>query len=176
MTNPLLAPWDTPFALPPFASIRDEDFAPAFEEGLAQARAAVAAIAANPDAPSYANTIEALELSEETLDRVAGVFFNIAGSDSNPAREALQRDLAPKLSAFSSEITNNRALFQRIDTLWQARDTLGLTAEQDRVLMLYRRMFVRAGARWMGAGRADDGGEVAPGRAGHAIHAEPAGR
>ena len=75
--------------------------------------------------PTFANTIEALELAEQTLDRVAGVFFNIAGSDSNPAREALQRDLAPKLSAFSSEVTNNRALFQRIETLWQTRDSAG---------------------------------------------------
>ena len=146
MTNALLAPWTTAFALPPFDLIRDEDFAPAFDAGLAEARAAIAAIADNPAPASFANTIDALELAEATLDRVAGVFFNIAGSDSTPAREALQRDLAPKLSAFSSEITNNRALFGRIDALWQARGTLSLTDEQQRVLMLYRRMFVRAGA------------------------------
>ena len=85
---------------------------------------------------------------------MAGVFFNIAGSDSNPAREALQRDLAPKLSAFSSEITNNRALFARIDALWQGRDTLALDAEQLRVLTLYRRMFVRAGAELDGSASA----------------------
>jgi peptidyl-dipeptidase Dcp len=146
MTNALLAPWTTAFALPPFDLIRDEDFAPAFDAGLAEARAAVAAIAGNPAPATFANTIDALELAEATLDRVAGVFFNIAGSDSTPAREALQRDLAPKLSAFSSEITNNRALFGRIDALWLARGTLALTEEQQRVLMLYRRMFVRAGA------------------------------
>ena len=146
MTNALLAPWTTAFALPPFDLIRDEDFAPAFDQGLAEARAAIAAIADNPAPASFANTIDALELAEATLDRVAGVFFNIAGSDSTPAREALQRDLAPKLSAFSSEITNNRALFGRVDALWQARGTLDLTDEQQRVLMLYRRMFVRAGA------------------------------
>ena len=154
MTNPLLAHWDTPFALPPFGVIRDDDFAPAFEAGLADARDAVAAIADSPNAPSFANTIAALELAEATLDRVAGVFFNIAGSDSNPAREALQRDLAPKLSAFSSEITNNRALFARIDALWQGRDSLALDAEQLRVLTLYRRMFVRAGAELDGAASA----------------------
>ena len=151
MTNALLAPWTTAFALPPFDLIRDEDFAPAFEAGLAEARAAIAAIADNPAPVTFANTIDALELAEATLDRVAGVFFNIAGSDSTPAREALQRDLAPKLSAFSSEITNNRALFGRIDALWQARGTLGLTEEQQRVLMLYRRMFIRAGAELDGA-------------------------
>jgi len=147
MTNPLLAPWTAPFGFPPFDAIRDEDFAPAFDAGLAEARGAIAAIADNPEPATFANTIEALELAEATLDRVGGVFFNIAGSDSTPAREALQRDLAPKLSAFSSEITNNRALFGRIEALWQARDALSLTDEQQRVLMLYRRMFVRAGAQ-----------------------------
>ncbi len=159
MTNALLAPWTTAFDLPPFDLIRDEDFAPAFDAGLEQARAAIAAIADNPDAPTFANTIEAMELAEATLDRVAGVFFNLSGADSNPAREALQRDLAPKLSAFSSEITNNGKLFARIETLWAARDTLGLTPEQARVLMLYRRMFVRAGAQLDGA-RADRMTEV----------------
>ncbi len=146
MINPLLAPWETPFGLPPFAQIGDEDFGPAFDAGLAEARKAIAAIAGDREAPTFANTIEALELAEATLDRVAGVFFNVAGADSTPAREALQRDLAPKLSAFSSEVTNNRALFARIEALWQGRDGLDLTDEQARVLMLYRRMFVRAGA------------------------------
>ncbi|EKX59545.1 Dipeptidyl carboxypeptidase Dcp [Rhodobacter sp. AKP1] len=151
MPNPLLAPWTTPFALPPFAEIRDDQFGPAIEAGLAEARRAIAAIADNPEAPTFANTIEALELAEETLDRVAGVFYNLAGADSNAAREALQRELAPKMSAFSSEIVNNRPLFRRIETLWQGREALGLAPEQERVLMLYRRMFVRSGAELEGA-------------------------
>ena len=151
MTNPLLAPWTGPFALPPFAAIRDEDFAPAFDAALAEARAAVAVIATDPQPATFANTIEALERADGALDRVGGVFFNLAGADSNPAREALQRDLAPKLSAWSSELVMNRPLFARVDALWQRRDTLGLTAEQLRVLMLYRRMFVRAGAQVQGA-------------------------
>lgn len=151
MPNPLLAPWTTPFALPPFAEIRDDQFGPAIEAALAEARRAIAAIADNPEAPTFANTIEALELAEETLDRVAGVFYNLAGADSNAAREALQRELAPKMSAFSSEIVNNRPLFRRIETLWQGREALGLAPEQERVLMLYRRMFVRSGAELEGA-------------------------
>ena len=150
MTNPLLTHWDTEFALPPFAAITDADFAPAFDDALAQARANIAGIAADPHAPTFANTIEAMELAEEALDRVGGVFFNLAGADSTPAREALQTDLAPKLSAFSSEIINNRALFQRVETLWQNRDGLGLSDEQMRVLTLYRRMFIRAGAQLAG--------------------------
>ncbi|MFE3836267.1 M3 family metallopeptidase [Pseudogemmobacter sonorensis] len=148
--NILLQDWETPFGLPPFASLRDEDFAPAFEEAFARARARIQAIAEGPGR-SFAEVIEALELSEGELDRVAGVFYNLAGADSNPAREALMRDLAPKMSAFSSEITNNKALFGKIETLWQGREALDLTPEQLRVLELYRRMFLRAGAQLEGA-------------------------
>jgi peptidyl-dipeptidase Dcp len=150
MTNPLLTQWETPFGLPPFAQIGDADFGPAFDAALAGARANIAAIADSADAPTFDNTIAALELAEGALDRVSGVFYNLAGADSTDAREALMRDLAPKMSAFSSEMTNNQALFSRIDTLWQGRDALGLDAEQMRVLTLYRRMFVRAGAELRG--------------------------
>jgi peptidyl-dipeptidase Dcp len=153
MTNALLAPWTGDFALPPFSAIRDADFGPAFEAGLAEARAAVAVIADSPEPPTFANTIAALELAEGTLDRVSGVFYNLAGSDSNPAREALQRELAPKMAAFSSEVTMNEALFARVEALWAAREGLELTAEEMRVLTLYRQMFVRAGAKVKGAGR-----------------------
>ena len=148
--NVLLEKWDTRFGLPPFAAIRDEDFGPAFDEALTRARAAIAGIAEGPGV-GFAEVIEAMELAEGDLDRVAGVFYNLAGADSNDAREALQRDLAPKMSAFSSEVTNNKALFAKIDALWQGRDGLGLAAEQLRVLELYRRMFVRSGAALEGA-------------------------
>jgi len=148
--NALLTPWNTTFSLPPFAAVRDEDFAPAFDAALAQARENIAAITENPEIPSFANTIEALELAEELLDRVSGLFYNLAGADANDTREALMRDLAPKMSAFSSEVTNNAALFARIENLWQARQSLDLTAEQARVLELYRQMFVRSGARLEG--------------------------
>ncbi len=144
--NALLSPWDGPFGLPPFAQIHDTDFAPAFDAALDQARANIAQIAANPDAPTFANTIEALELAEGLLDRVSGLFYNLAGADSTPAREDLQRDLAPKLSAFSSEVTGNHALFARITSVTQD----GLTSEQIRVLTLYREMFVRSGAELTG--------------------------
>ena len=148
--NPLLNSWDGPFGLPPFEQIKDTDFAPAFDAALDQARANIAAIATAPEAPSFANTIEALELADTLLDRVSGVFYNLAGADSTPAREDLQRDLAPKLSAYSSEMFNNKALFARIETLWQNRDNLGLTPEQSRVLDLYQQMFVRSGAELTG--------------------------
>jgi len=144
--NVLLKEWVGDFGLPPFAAITDNDFGPAFEAALAEARRNIAAIAEAAESPSFANTIEALELAEGSLDRVAGVFYNLAGADSTPAREALQRDLAPKMSAFSSEMTNNKALFAKVEALWQGRDGLQLAPEQLRVLTLYRQMFVRAGA------------------------------
>ncbi len=148
--NVLLQAWETPFGLPPFAQVRDEDFGPAFDEALARARGNIAAIAEGPGV-SFAEVIEALELAEGDLDRVAGLFYNLAGADSTEAREALMRDLAPKMSAFSSEVTNNKALWAKIEALWSGRDSLGLTAEQMRVLTLYRQMFVRSGAALEGA-------------------------
>lgn len=149
--NVLLSDWTGDFGLPPFAAVSDEDFGPAFDAALAEARANIAAIAGSAETPTFANTIEAMELAEGLLDRVAGLFYNLAGADSTPAREALQRDLAPKMSAFSSEVTNNRALFRRIEALWQGPDDLNLTPEQARVLQLYRQMFVRSGALLEGA-------------------------
>ncbi|MEI4488486.1 M3 family metallopeptidase [Frigidibacter sp. MR17.14] len=153
MTNPLLAPWTGAFALPPFAEIRDEDFAPAFDAALHAARLRIGEIARDPSTPTFANTIEALELAEGDLDRVAGVFYNLASADANPAREALMRDLAPKMAAFSSEVTMNAALYARIKALEAARETLGLDPEQLRVLDLYARMFTRAGAELPGNAR-----------------------
>ncbi|MEM7643005.1 MAG: M3 family metallopeptidase [Pseudomonadota bacterium] len=151
MTNPLLQDWEGPHALPPFTDLSDDHFRPALDRGMEEGRAAIRAIADNPEPPTFENTIDALERADKTLDRVAGVFYNLAGADSNPAREALMRDMAPKLSAYSSEITNNTKLFQRIEDLWARRDTLDLTDEQARVLMLTRRGFVRAGAGLRGA-------------------------
>ncbi len=153
MTNPLLADWTGPFALPPFAEITDADFGPAFDAALAEGRARIGAIAGDPSPATFANTIAALEQADALLDRVSGVFYNLAGADSTPEREALMRDLAPKMSAYSSEIVMNAALFARIEAVWEGRETADLTPEEMRVLMLYRRMFVRAGAQLTGADR-----------------------
>ena len=151
--NPLLATWDTPFGLPPFDLISDDHFEPAVEVALAEARGAIDAIADNPEPPTFENTIDAFELAGETLSRILSAFYNLAGTDSNAKREELQRIFSPKLSAYSSEITMNEALFQRIDSLWKSRDQLGLSEEQERVLMLTRRGFVRSGAELQGAAR-----------------------
>ncbi len=155
MTNPLLADWSTPFGLPPFDQISDDDFMPAVEAALATSRANIAAIADNPETPDFDNTIAAMEAADEMLNRVLSAFYSLAGADSNPAREALQRDFAPLLSAYSSEISENKALFARVEAVWAQRDTLDLTDEQQRVLMLTRRDFVRAGAQLEGAAAED---------------------
>ncbi len=146
MTNPLLQDWTGPFELPPFDLIKEEHFAPAFETAFAEGRAAIDAIAENSDAPTFANTIEEMERADALLDKIAGVFFNLAGANTNDALEALQRDLSPKFAAYSAETLMNPDLFARVDALYQQRDTLGLTAEQLRVLEKYHKMFVRAGA------------------------------
>ncbi|MEE9452788.1 MAG: M3 family metallopeptidase [Paracoccaceae bacterium] len=148
--NPLLQNWTTEFQIPPFDAIRDEHFAPAFAEGFVQARAAIDAIAANPDVPDFTNTIEAMEQAEDLLERISGVFFNLASANSNDALEALQRDLAPKFAAFSAETLMNAALFARVSAIKDA----GLSAEQSRVLTLYNRMFLRAGAALLPDARA----------------------
>jgi len=151
MTNPLLRDWTGPFQLAPFSEISDEDFAPAFDVALDEARAEITAIADNPEPPTFANTIEALEASGAALDKVLSVFFTLAGADSNPARQALQREFSPKLAGYSSWVSGNKALFARIEALWEARETLDLTPEQTRVLMLTHRGFRRAGAALTGA-------------------------
>ncbi|WP_323766009.1 M3 family metallopeptidase [Marinovum sp.] len=146
MTNPLLSDWTGPFGLPPFDLIEDAHFGPALDTALAEDLAEVAAVAENPEPPTFANTIEGLMRCGARLDRVSGVFFNLAGSDSTPAREALMREFSPKLAAHAAAIYGNQPLFDRIRAVWQAREALELTAEQARVLMLVHRNFIRAGA------------------------------
>ena len=150
MANPLLADWATPFEIAPFDRVEDEHFEPAFEEALTLAKADIQTISDNPEPPSFANTIEALEQAGKALDKVLAVFFSVSGADTNPTRQALQRSFSPKLAAYSSDIYENKALFERIESLWNARDALDLSDEQQRLLMLTRRGFVRAGAALSG--------------------------
>ena len=146
MTNPLLSTWNTPFEIAPFDLIKDEDFSPAFEAALAEDLAEVEAVATNPEAPTFANTIEGLMQTGQGLDRVAGAFYTVAGADSNPAREEIMREMSPKLAAHGSAIYGNKQLFARIQAVWDQCESLDLSDEQQRVLMLTHRNFVRAGA------------------------------
>ncbi|WP_299727377.1 M3 family metallopeptidase [uncultured Tateyamaria sp.] len=154
MTNVLLQDWDTPFQIAPFDAISDEDFAPALDIALERHRAEIDAIAGAEEPATFANTIEALEAVGRDLDKVLGTFYTVAGADSNPEREALQRDFSPKLAAHFAEISGNKALFARVAAVNAARDQLDLTDEQARVLMLTHRGFVRSGAALEGADEA----------------------
>lgn len=150
MSNPILSGWTTPFEIAPFSQISDDDFSPALDQAMKAHNAQIDAIATNPDTPTFANTVEALEAAGEGLDKVLSVFFTVAGADSNPKREELQRDFSPKLAAHFSGISSNKDLFRRVADLWGRRDDLDLTDEQSRVLMLTHRGFVRAGAALTG--------------------------
>ena len=151
--NPLLQNWSTPFEIPPFGEIRDEDFPDAFEAGFAEARANIDRIAGQEEPASFENTIEALETADSQLSKVCSIFFNLGASDSNEARRALETDVSPKLAEYSTDVTLNPDLYGRLKSLWERRDELGLNSEQQRVLELYKRDFVLSGAELEGESR-----------------------
>jgi len=144
--NPLLATRTGAFELPPFAAIEPGHFRPAFERALAAHRAEIDVIAANPAAPSFDNTITALEKSGRELESVANVFFVLAGADTSDEIEAIERDVSPMLARHNNALYLNRTLYARIAALYAKRETLDLNAEQARVLERYHTRFVRAGA------------------------------
>jgi len=146
---------DNPFAMvsklqyqyPAFDQIRNEHYAPAFTEGMRQHTAEIAVIASNRAAPTFDNTVIAMERAGQMLNRVSTVFFSLTGANTNPTLEALSRDLAPKLAAHQDQIFLNARLFQRISKLYEARVALKLDAESERLLERYYTDFVRAGAK-----------------------------
>ena len=144
--NPLLRRWATPDEVPPFAQVKPEHFAPAYDRAFAAHEAEVAAIAAASYPPDFDNTIAALERSGKALQRVDAVFHLLVGAYSNDALLAIERDLAPRSASHWNKIQTNPDLFHRIDALMQQVDTLGLDAEQNRVLERYHTTFRRAGA------------------------------
>ncbi|HRD52797.1 MAG TPA: M3 family metallopeptidase [Flavobacteriales bacterium] len=146
MTNPLLQTSTLPFQAPPFDKIRDEHFRPALAEGMKRHRAEVNLITNSEEAPSFENTIVALERAGQDLNRAASVFFNLVGSATNETLQAVKADMAPKLAAHNDAITLNDRLFARIKLLHEQRDALGLDAVDARLLNRYYTRFVRAGA------------------------------
>ncbi len=145
--NPLLTESSLPFRYPPFDRIKTEHFAPAFEQGMAEQRKEIAAIAGNPEAPSFENTIVAMERAGSLLSRTSRVFFGLNGSNTNPEMQKLQREMAPRLAAHSDAITLDPVLFARVSALYDKRDSLGLDPESKRLLWRYHKDFVRAGAK-----------------------------
>jgi peptidyl-dipeptidase Dcp len=146
-SNPLLAAWDTPHGLPPFADIRPEHFKPAFDVALAEHRADIEAIANDPAAPTFENTVAAFDRSGRAYVRLEATFYNLTSSETSPALQAVERELAAPLAAHTNAVYMHAGLFRRIDTLYEQRDTLGLTDEQRRLLERFHLDFVRAGAK-----------------------------
>ena len=152
--NPFLSPSDLPYQLPPFAAIKPEHYLPAFEAGMEAQLAAVAAIAADPAEPTFANTVVALERSGlGALKRVSMVFYNKYSSDTDDDINAIESEISPKLAAHADKILLNADLFARIDALWQRRGELGLDEQDARLLERYHTEFVRGGAALDDAGK-----------------------
>ena len=147
MTNPLLQTWDEPFGLPPFELIRAEHFAPAFEQAMAAHRADIDRIANASAAPTFENTIAALDRSGRLLTRTEQLFFNLTASETSPQLQAVEREIAPKLAAHDNAILLDAKLFARIDSLHSHRASLSLNAEQMRLLERVRLDSVLAGAQ-----------------------------
>lgn len=153
-TNPLLQPSPLAFHLPRFDRIKDADFAPGFEAGMAEQRKEIDAIANAAAPPTFDNTIVALEKTGRTLARVAKAFFNLNASNTDDAMQQVESEMAPKLSAHQDAILLDAALFARVDAVYQQRDKLGLDPESAQLLARYEDMFVRAGARLSEADKA----------------------
>ena len=145
-TNPLLDQPNTPFGVPAFDQVKNEHYLPAFEKAIAEQKAEVEAIVNNPDEPTFANTIEALDRSGLLLDRVVGVFFNVLEADGNEEMNEIAEKVSPMLSELSDGIILNDALFRRVKAVYDQRDRLGLNAEQMRLLTETYKHFADNGA------------------------------
>jgi peptidyl-dipeptidase Dcp len=153
-SNPFLQPSTLPFELPPFAEIEEAHYLPAFEAGMAEQLAEIAAITADPEPATFENTIVALERTGQLLRRVSVVFFNKSSSDSTPTLDELEAEISPRLATHTDAIQLDPALFARIDAVHARRDELGLDEGSLRLLERRHTRFVRGGARLDEAGQA----------------------
>ena len=144
--NPLLADFDTPFGVPPFEQIREEHYLPAFEEAIREARDEVKAIASDPEAPTFENTIVALERSGQRLGAIAAVFFNLNEAETSDAMQQIALEVSPRLTELDNDIVLDPVLFERVKTVYEKRDSLSLTSEQRMLLDKAYKRFVRNGA------------------------------
>lgn len=151
--NPLLKPSTLEYQFPPFDQIRDEHYLPAIEQGMREQLAEVAAIASQKEAPSFDNTIVALEKTGQLFNRATTVFFNLSGTVTNDTMNKIRAEVAPKLAAHNDAILLNDALFQRVKSLYDRKTELKLDAESERLLWRYYTDFVRAGANVSGSGK-----------------------
>jgi len=153
--NPFLAAYGTPFETPPFDRIRDAHFMPTFLEGMALQKKEIEAVVANPEPPTFANTIEAVERSGELLTRVVNVFFSLSEANTNEALQKIEAEISPLLAKHQDDINLDPKLFARVKTVYDGRDKLVLTAEQVRLLDKFYKNFVRGGANLDEAAKAE---------------------
>lgn len=149
MENPLLSAFD----LAPFHTLDTDHFAPAFDAALEAARAEIKAITEQSEAPEFQNTIAALDFAGYQLDRISSVFFNLNSAETNPKIQALAQEVSPKLSEFANDITLNTKLFERVKAVYDQRDSLDLTAEEQTLLERKYRHFKRNGANLSAKGK-----------------------
>ena len=148
--NPLLGAWDTPYGLPPFSDIRAEHFAPAFAVALKAHCDEIDAIAQSPEAPTFENTIAAMDRSGRLITRIESLFYNLTAAETSPALQAVERKMAAPLAAHANALYMHAGLFKRVDALHAQRQQLDIDAEQLRLLERVHLDFVRAGARLTG--------------------------
>ena len=146
MANPLLEKFETPFESAPFSKIKNEDYKPAFIQAIEEAKAEIDAITANPEAPTFANTIEAMELSGEKLGRISSIFFNLNSAETNDEIQKIAQEVSPLLSEFGNDVRLNQDLFERIKVVYNQKDSLNLTDEQAYLLEKKYKGFSRNGA------------------------------
>ncbi|MDH0675522.1 M3 family metallopeptidase [Empedobacter sp. GD03861] len=146
MANPLLEKFETPFESAPFSKIKNEDYKPAFIQAIEEAKAEIDAITANPEAPTFANTIEAMELSGEKLGRISSIFFNLNSAETNDEIQEIAQEVSPLLSEFGNDVRLNQDLFERIKIVYNQKDSLNLTDEQAYLLEKKYKGFSRNGA------------------------------
>ncbi|ERM81900.1 peptidase M3 [Rhodonellum psychrophilum GCM71 = DSM 17998] len=144
--NPFFEAYNTPFEVPPFDLIKNEHFVPALQDGIKKQQEEIDAIVNNPDAPTFENTIEAMEYSGELLNKVNTVFGNLNGANTNDTLQGIARDMAPELSKHSDNINLNEKLFARVKSIWDNQESLGLNPEQAKLLEKKYKSFVRNGA------------------------------
>ena len=145
-SNPLLTESQAPFGAPEFDKIKNEHYLPAFEAGIAEAKAEIDAIVANQDEPTFENTIEAMEISGRTLNRVAGIFYNLMEANTNDQMQEIAEKIAPMMTEYSMYVSLNDALFQRVKAVYEKKDALGLEQDQMKLLEDSYKGFVRGGA------------------------------
>ena len=146
MENPLLKESSAPFGAPEFDKIRNEHYLPAFEAGIAEAKAEIDAIVANQEEPTFENTIEAMEVSGQTLNNVAGIFFNLMEANTNDEMQQIAEQVSPMLTEYSMYVSLNADLFQRVKAVYEKRNELGLAPDQMKLLDDNYKSFVRGGA------------------------------